>query len=146
MTDNRLNLDDNLEDLKGNLLKDVQAAAESVKRRRAAIKEEEERAAAKTKSRKQMAILVGLGVICVLLLSYWIVFARPDTTSTTSSASKPVNVQTQDGPKVKISAPATVAPSTPVTAPAAGFQPSRDSQLVEHPTDEYEPPAGDSGM
>ncbi|MGQ9455704.1 MAG: hypothetical protein ACUVRS_03910 [Armatimonadota bacterium] len=146
MTDSRLKLDDNLEDLRGNLLKDVQAAAETVKRRRAAIREEEKRVVAKTRSRKQMALLVGIGVICVILLSYWIVFARPDATSTHPSAPKPANVQTQDGPKVKISVPATVTPSTPVSTPAAGFQPSKDSQLVEHPTDEYEPPSGDSGM
>ncbi|MDH7601815.1 MAG: hypothetical protein QHI38_06680 [Armatimonadota bacterium] len=143
--DRRLNLDDSADQLTSNLLKDVQAAAEAVQKRRAAIKEEEKRAAAATKSKKQIGILVAVGAIIVFLISYWIVFARPDT-APQQSASGPTAVQTQESPKVKISTPVTVSPSTPTRAPAAGVQPPKDAQVVEHPSDEYEPPSGDTGM
>ncbi len=143
--DRRLNLDDDSDELTGNLLKDVQAAAEAVRQQRAAVKEEEKRAAAATKSKKQIGLLVVVGAFIVFLISYWIVFARPDN-APNQSVSRPASMQSQENPKVKISTPVTHSYSAPASAPAAGVQPAKDAQVVEHPTDEYEPPSGDAGM
>lgn len=146
MADNRLNLDENLHELTDNLLRDVQEAAEAVKKRHAEYKEEEKRAAQKAASKKQVGLMVAIGTIFVILLSYWIVFARPETNNLSQTAAGPTTVQSQEGPKVKITVPATPRATSPMTAPAAGFQPPKDAQVVEHPSDEYEPPSGDSGM
>jgi len=144
--DKRLNLDEDLEKLAGNLLDDVRAATDQVKQRQAAARQAEQLSAAKAKSRKLSAVMIAIGAAFVLLLSYWMVFARPEGTGA-DHASKAASSQVQQPPKVAISSPRTSGYGRPAAAgPSAGTPPARDSQLVEHPSDDYEPPSGDSGM
>ena len=142
--DNRLNLSEDLEKLADGLLTDVKAATDEVKKRQAAIKRAEDQDAARKKSKKLFAVIVGIGAVLVILLSYWIVFARPDGTVPSRAAG--VATSQEQSRKVAITAPGTARSTGSAAGPAAGAPAGRDSQLVEHPSDEYEPPSGDSGM
>ena len=144
--DDRLNLNEDLDKLAGNLLTDVKAATDEVKQRQAAMKQAEDQSGARAKSRRLCAILVGVGAVVVLLLSYWIVFARPDGNGPSQAACGPRSSQGQRPPKVAITCPGTARSTGSAAGPAAGAPAGRDSQVVEHPSDDYEPPSGDSGM
>ncbi len=140
--DNRLNLSEDLEKLTGNLLEDVKAATNQAKQRQAAVKQAERQSAERAKSRRLSAIIVGIGAVVILLLSYWIVFARPDRGGPAPVARGTQSSQGQGAPKVAIKSPGTAG----TTSSAAGAPAGRDPQLVEHPSNDYEPPSGDSGM
>ena len=144
--DNRLNLNEGPDEPAGHLLSDVKAATDEVKQRHAAIKQAEDRGSARAKCRRLSAILVGVGAVFVLLLSYWIVFARPDGNSPGQAAGGPRSAQSRPAPTVAIRSPGTARSTGSAAGPVAGAPAGRDSQLVEHPSDDYEPPSGDSGM
>jgi hypothetical protein len=143
--DGRLDLNAELEKAQNDLLSDVKAATDEVKQRQAARKLDADRSVERAKSRRLSALLVGIGAVVVLLLSYWIVFARPDQ-SGPPQATRTAASQSRRAPAVAIKCPGT-APSRASAAGGAASTPAgRDSQLVEHPSDEYEPPSGNSGM
>ncbi|MGC8863902.1 MAG: hypothetical protein ACP5R5_14185, partial [Armatimonadota bacterium] len=120
--DKRLNLDEDLDKLTSSLLSDVKAATDEVKQRQAAARQAEQRSAAKAKSRKLSAILVGIGAIIVLLLSYWMVFARPEVTGA-DRATGGSSAQVQQPPSVAITCPRTAGSSAPAPSPSAGVTP-----------------------
>lgn len=141
--DNRIDLSKDLEELSQTLLKDVAAATDEVKQRKAAIKKEEEAFVQKGKSRKLMGIMVGAAFVIIVMLA--VVFAKPGGQDTGTSAATPAPT-----PAIKTTATTTTPSST--NAPISGGATAntggsgRDSQLVRHPSDDYERPSGDSGM
>jgi len=143
--DNRLNLSEDLDQLQADLLKDVKAATHEVKQRHAAIKAQEVTEASRAKSRKTQMLLVAIGAIVILLLSYWMVFARPQgqdqiaTNNTGTAVTQPAKTST-------VATPTTTPTTTPRYNGAGGAPAGRDSQVVEHPSDDYESPHGDQGM
>lgn len=146
MTDNRIDLSDDFSALSDDLLKDVQAATAEVKKRKETIAAQEAREAQAAKSKKTSLILVAVGTILVLLISYWIVFARSDEgASTQSSAGSGV----QNPPAAKVIVNPGVTQNSRTNPPAyssGGGAASQGSQVVEHPPDEYERPTDDPGM
>jgi len=141
--DNRFDLSEDLSKVKSDFLEGVEAAAEEVKQQLEVAAENERKKAEVARSKKFMAALATVGAIAVLLLSYWLVFARPDTGNT---AVKRPSVSASE--KLRIASPTPVRKSSPTITnpPAASSRPSRDSQVVEHPSDEYEQPSEGSGM
>ncbi len=142
---NRIDLSKDLEELSQALLKDVAAATDEVKQRKAAIKKEEEAFVQKGQSRKLMGILIGAAFVVLILLA--VVFAKPRGQSG-QAATAPAPVQSP------IKTTATVTSTTTRTgtslpnsgAGATVGSGGRDSQLVHHPSDDYEPASRDSGM
>lgn len=144
--DRKLDLSADLGDMHADLLKDVAAATEQVKKRQAADRAKEAEQAAKASSRKTSALLVAIGAVLVLLVSYWIVFARqgsPQETvsggsgSPTASQTQTVNGQIQP----PIVTPAPTAPPARIAPPVG-----RDSQASQRPPEGYEQPGYDPGM
>ncbi|MCE5200111.1 hypothetical protein LLG39_14170, partial [bacterium] len=75
----RIDLSTNLDEIGEDLLKHVRAATEEVKHRQAADQAKEARSIQREKSKKTSFSLIAVGAVVVLLLSYWVVFARPST-------------------------------------------------------------------
>lgn len=143
--DNRIDLSKDLEELSQSLLKDVAAATDEVKQRKAAIKKEEEAFVQKGKSRKLMGVLVGAAFVIIILLA--VVFAKPG-----GQGGPTVNAPAPQPPPIKTTATVTAPNARPGTSlPTGGAgatvgSGSGDSQLVRHPSDDYEPASRDSGM
>lgn len=142
--DSRINLSGDLDQVASDLLKDVKAATDQVKDRKAAIAAQDALEAQKSKSRRMSALLVGIGAVVVLLLSYWVVFARPD-----GAASGPNSGVTSSSgaetPKVPIKCPVPTATGSSATRSGACSPVGRDPQVVTQPSDEFEQPS-DAGM
>lgn len=143
--DRKLDLSSDLGQLDNDLLKDVAAAAHQVKERQAADRAKAAAQEAKSNSRKTSALIVAIGAVVVLLLSYWIVFARPGGQDQ-AGGGEPVNPSATQSQAVngQIQPPCTTTAPTapPRTAPPVG----RDSQTVRHPPEGYEQPNYDPGM
>jgi hypothetical protein len=146
MTNNRIDLSDDFSGISDDLLKDVQAATAEVKKRKETIAAQEAREAQAVKSKKTSLILVAVGTVLVLLISYWIVFARSDE-GTSGQLNAGSGVQTPPAAKVIVNPGVTQ--NTGTTPPAyrsGGGAAGQGSQVVEHPPDEYERPTDDPGM
>jgi hypothetical protein len=143
--DKKLDLGAELSDLKNAFLNDVGTAAEEVKTQLKAAADSEKKKAQAAKSKQLSAIIVGVSAVVLVLIAYWVVFARPDSNAQDQAKSKYANQ-----PKVRIVTP--VPPSTqnkpapPNTQTPAPVKPQNDSQVVDRPSDEYEQPGQDSGM
>jgi len=139
--DNRLNLTNNLDQLDDDLLKDIHAAAEEVKKRQESDKAKEIRAAKKSETNKYSALIIGVAAAVLLLIAYFVVFAKPDAGSGTSSNSTYVS------PKVTVNTtqPSQKKPVTVPTVPVTPMPGRHDSQITKHPKDSYEQPS-DPGM
>jgi len=130
MPDNdRVDLSADLDRMKDEFLEHMEAAAEEVKQQLA----------------RQSAIIAGaVGAVVILLVSYWVVFGRSDANNTAA------NQTSYPSTKVRIADPVKTPSSTPnktgARVPAAPVRQRHDSQVVEHPSDEYEQPGQDSGM
>ncbi len=146
MTDKRIDLSDDFSLISDDLLKDVQAATAEVKKRKETIAAQEAREAQATKSKKTSLILVAIGTVLVLLISYWIVFARSEE-GTSSQLGAGGGVQNPPAAKVIVNPGVTQnARTTPQTYSSGGGAVGQGSQVVEHPPDEYERPTDDPGM
>jgi hypothetical protein len=145
MSDDRLDLSGDLEKVAGDLLKDVEAATNEVKKRKQTIAAQESREAEAAKSRKTSLILIAVGTVLVLLISYWVVFARGGGQNGTVGNGAQ-SAQTQTSSKTAITCPNATQSTTQTTRQSGGGAASQGSQVVEHPPDEYERPTDDPGM
>jgi len=140
----RVDLTGDLNNLDENILSDVKAATDAVKTQQAADREKEAQRSAKKQSKKISAVLIAVGAVLVLLLSYWVVFGREagDASQTTPAYTSPAERSRAANPPIK----------TPCTTKNSGTSSSRvtpggnDSQSVQHPPDEYEQPWNKPGM
>lgn len=75
----RLNLDADLdlEAIKSNLLKDVEAATQAAKQRQHEEKTRDARAKAKAEDKNLKIAIIGGATVVLLLISYWFVFIKP---------------------------------------------------------------------
>ncbi len=139
---NRFDLSADVSEAKTAFLNDVESAAEQVKEQLKVAAENQKKKEQAARSKKNTAIAVAVGAVLVLLIAYWVVFARPDNPAFTQNKAQYPNT------KVRVTSPMpppTNTQRTPSrTAPAA--QPGRDSQIVDRPPDDYEQPGQDSGM
>lgn len=130
--DKRLNLSVDLDKIGEDLLADVKKATEEVKSRRASDKENEARSAEKEKSRKLSAVIVAVGVIVVLVIAYFVVFAK-------TQAPAPTTYQTRT-PAPTIKPPAVTPPAATPPPPGRPMQQPRPPR--NQPPDDYEQPQG----
>ncbi|MEN6357807.1 MAG: hypothetical protein ABFD83_12075 [Armatimonadota bacterium] len=134
--DDRLDLSVDLDKIGEDLLADVKKAAEEVKSRRASDKAKEAKSVEKEKSRKISAVMVAVGVVVVLVIAYFVVFAKPE-------APAPTTYQTRTpAPAIK---PPAVTPPVSNTKPSTTMpmqQPSRPGSNTNQPSDDYEQPNG----
>ncbi len=144
--DDRLDLSHDLEKIGSDLLKDVQAASKEVQQRKAKIAAEDAREAGKAQSRKTSMVLIAVGAVVVLLISYWMVFARPadEQPRTPMTTSQTTGTQAKGTAITNSGATPSTTPTTPPRA--GGSVAGQGSQVVEHPSDEYEQPSDDGGM
>lgn len=97
--DKRLDLNQDLEKLSSDLLKDVKAATEEVKQRQASDAEKDRRNAAKKKDRKTSIIIVAAATILLLIIAYWVVFGRQPQEPVTPNYTPPqTNTRLTPGP------------------------------------------------
>ena len=141
--DTRFDLSVEIEKESDRALRDIEAAAREVKRQMAQAAENKRQQSEKARSKRISAVAVAIGAVVVLLIAYWVVFARPDSNTladqrTPPRTSSPVTIVTPE------KATKTV-PAAPDVRGASG-QLGRDSQVVEHPPDEFEQPSADPGM
>lgn len=120
------------------LLKDISSAAEAAKQRIASVKAQGVREEKQSNSRKTSMILVAVGAVVILLLSYWIVFAKDGNGAMASGSGTTQVAQTQPS-KIAIPSAAKVTPTTPLSSPPVSAV-GRDSQVVAQPPDGYEQP------
>jgi len=74
---NRLDLNEDIGKLAGDLLKDVQAATQEVKQRKASDAEKDRRNAARQKDRRLSTIIIIAAAVVLMAIAYFTVFARP---------------------------------------------------------------------
>lgn len=137
----RLNLSEDLEKITGDLLKDVQDATEQVKKRKAADKARDEQNAEKSKSNKTSALIIGIAAVVLIIVAYFVVFAKPgepENPGTINGA-----VQQKNGTVQQPGMNRNVPQAPPKTAPTPSAGRSASQQ---HPSDDYEQPAPDNGM
>ena len=127
------------------LLKDVEAASNAVKQRRTDDKVQEARTVQRSNSKKTSAVLISVGAVVVLLLSYWIVFAKPQCDVTGPGGSTSAQCQPAQPTKIAIPLPTKSSAHTPQSSVPTGAV-GRDSQVVVHPPDGYEQPNEEPGM
>lgn len=139
---NRLNLSNNLDQLDEDLLKDIHAAAEEVKKRQESDKAKEVKEAKKAETNKQSALIIGVAAVVLLVIAYFVVFAKPQsgTLQTGNNTYTPPPKVT-----VKTTPQAPQQPSSVQTAPQPAVPGKQDSQITNHPKDSYEQPS-DPGM
>jgi len=138
--DNRLDLSGDLE----SLLQDVEAATDEVKQRKARIAAEDAKDVGREKSRKTQMMLIAIGAVAVLLISYWIVFARPNAGQ--GGAVSTVTTLGTPTAGTPIGNPGATHSTTNATPRSGNAGAGQGSQTVEQPPDEYEQPSGDGGM
>ena len=141
--DRRVDLSHGLEEASNDLLDNVRAAAVEVKRLQDAGARKEANEAQRAKSRKTTGLVIAAATLVLLVLSYWMVFVRAD------SPAPSVAGQASSSQSTKINNP--VAPNATTATGTTPPRPSRrvtrpDSQVVEHPSDEFEQPSSDPGM
>lgn len=138
--DNRVDLSNNLDQLEGDLLKDIHAAAEEVKKRQESDKAKEIREAKKAKSNKSSALIIGIAAVVLIVIAYFVVFAKPNDDSSTSNTP-------YTAPKITVNnnPPAPQKPAVTPTAPMPTTPGRHDSQITNQPKDSYEQPS-DNGM
>jgi hypothetical protein len=137
----RLDLSADLNQAKSAFLNDMEIAAEQVKDQLKAAAENERKQAQAARSKKMSALVVAVAAILLVVIAYWVVFNKPNSDNSSQAKSQ------YTGAKVQI-----VNPAAPAQKPAAQAPPQtaptkrsgQDSQVVEHPSDEYEQPS--SGM
>jgi cytoskeletal protein RodZ len=132
--DNRLDLSVDLDKIGEDLLADVKKATDEVKNRRASDKAKEAKSEEEEKTRKISAVVVAIGVVIMLVIAYFVVFAKTE-------APAPTSYQTRtSAPAIK---PPAVTPSN--TKPQTTMpmqQPSRTGVNTNQPSDDYEQPKG----
>jgi len=134
--DNRLDLSMDIEKVGDDLLADVKKATEEVKSRKASDKAKEAKAAEKEKSRRLSAIIIAVGAVVLLLIAYFVVFAKPEP-----PASGVSGAQSQSpAPAIKAPVAPSSAPKVQVVTPNTTRRSGRNSQVVGHPSDDYEQP------
>jgi hypothetical protein len=143
--DRKFDLNADRSEAKSAFLNDVEVAAEQVKDQLKAAAEKEQKQAQAARSKKITAVIVAACAVLIVLISYWVVFGKPnDNNSTTVKNRYPTTV------KVQVVNPATPppkpGPSTAAQSAAPTRRPRPDSQVVEHPQDTYEQPGDNSGM
>ncbi len=141
----RIDLSFELEQSNAELLRSINAAANEAKQRKAAQRVQEAKELQRAKSKKMQAILVAIGAVLVLLISYWMVFAGSGNNATqqTTASIHSTEVQTVTPVVGNTRAACPSAPTAPV--PSASSL-GRDAQTVTRPPDHYEQPSEDSGM
>lgn len=127
------------------LLKDVEAASNAVKQRRTDDKVKEARTVQRSKSKKTSTVLIAVGAIAIFMLSYWIVFAKPEQDAIGSGGNSSVQCQQTQPTKIAMPIPTKPTTSTPQASMPTGAV-GRDSQVVVHPPDGYEQPSEEPGM
>ncbi len=116
---------------------DIHAATEEMRIRCEAENAKAKRDAQKEKSRKTSLLLIGIGTIIVLLMSYWIVFAKSGNNNSAAVGIMPAGTQVAEKTtQVKIDN--SYAPKTrPVGPPTSGSMGKQGSK-VDHPQEGYE--------
>lgn len=135
---NRLDLDSDLDKMATDLLSDVQEATEELKKRHAANKAKDERNAKRAQSTKSSAVVIAIATVVIVLLAYWLVFAKSNDSAGTGTP-----VHTTQAPvviKSNATIPRPATHSTPVTPGIAtrGRTGNRDPQVVNHPSNDYD--------
>lgn len=142
----RVDISADLNQPDNDLLSDVQKATEQVKKRRADDRAKDAAEARQRQSRKTSALLIAVGAVLVLLVSYWVVFARQSGVSvdaaTASREAAAARAKKMNSP-IK---PPCVTNCAPTAPPRVGAPVGRDSQSVQQPPHEYEQPSYDPGM
>jgi cytoskeletal protein RodZ len=87
--DNRLDLNDDLQKLSGDLLKDVAAATEEVKQRKESDAAKDRRGASKEKDRRNSIIIIAAAAVLIIVIAYWLVFARQPQAQPTPTYTAP---------------------------------------------------------
>jgi len=87
--DKRLDLNQDLEKISSDLLKDVKAATEEVKQRKASDAEKDRRNAAKQKDRKTSIIIIAAAAVLMVVIAYWVVFGRQPQEQATPNYTPP---------------------------------------------------------
>lgn len=136
MPNDRIDLSGDLDQLSGDLLKDVREAAESEKRRQEEIKTRGSRAEEQKQSRKMSMVIVAVATAVILCLSFYMVFGQKDTVDQ-------VKLQPSQQKSVEIKQPTTIPTTTSQTTTIPRAQPS---QHAEQPPTEYDQPSEDPEM
>lgn len=143
---NRLDLSGDIDKISTEFLDHVETAAAEVKQQLEAAAEKKRKEEQATRSRKITAAAIAVGAVLVLLVSYILVFARPDQNTAASS-----RIRTS-APPARIADPTAAPPKNapPQPRPAAPqrrYSPGTgDSQLTDAPPNDYEQPGQDDGM
>jgi hypothetical protein len=87
--DNRLDLNEDLQKLSGDLLKDVAAATEEVKLRKASDAAKDRRTASKETDRRTSIIIIAAATVLIIIIAYWLVFARQPQAQPTPAYTAP---------------------------------------------------------
>ena len=145
--DRRVDLSHGLEKVSDDLLDNVRAAAVEVKRLQEAGARKDASVAQRAMSRRTAGLVIAVAAVVLLVLSYWMIFVRANN-STPAVAGQ--STSSQSGSQAtKINNP--VMPNTTKATATTPPKPSprvvgHDSQVVEHPSDEFEQPSSDPGM
>lgn len=115
------------------LLRDVKAATEEVKQRQDDDKRKEARAAQKEKSRKMSTIIIGVAVVALFVLAYFVVFAGSNDQS-----SQPNSYTSRPAPRVIINN----SPQSNSSRSANNVVPVPPTRPRNVPPDNYEQPPG----
>ncbi|MHB9037883.1 MAG: hypothetical protein ACYC64_14590 [Armatimonadota bacterium] len=142
MPDNdRLDLSMDVDKIGDDLLKDVKAATEQVKKRRDTDKAQEAKSAEKAKTRQLSAIVIAAAAVVLVLIAYFVIFAKPDAPA--GSPTGPYTQTQTPTPAIKPPGAPTAVPST--TPPARPMPSTGRGSQTNHPSDDYEQPS-DGGM
>jgi|YNPNPStandDraft_1061719.scaffolds.fasta_scaffold00607_1 cell division protein FtsN len=146
MSDNvkRYDLSIDPDDHAVDLLRDIRAASDHARQRLAAQKAEASRHQEQGRSRKLTGILIGIGAVLLVMLSYWIVFARDEVEQVTVTSRQVTTSQIQATVPTSVTPNPSYRTNPPTPSPTAPV--GRDSQLVQHPPDGYEQPSDSPGM
>lgn len=140
----KFDLNADLSEARSAFLNDVEVAAEQVKHQMKAAAENEKKQAQAVRSKRISAAVVAAAAVILVLIAYFTVFGKPD--AETAAVSK----KQYPTAKVQIVDPAAAPQKTAAPTAAQNTAPPKpathDSQVVNHPQDEYEQPGQDSGM
>lgn len=143
---NRLDLSGDLSKVSTEFLDHVESAAAEVKQQLEAAAEKKRKEEQTARSRRITVAAIAVGAVLVLLISYLVVFGNPDQNSAAST-----RIRTS-APPARIADPTASPPQNNPGQPRPAAPRQRysrgagDSQVTDHPSDDYEQPGQDSGM
>ena len=126
---NRLDLNEDLNRLAGDLLKDVKAATEEVRQRKVDDAKKDRRSAVREKDRRLSVIIIAAAAVVLIVIAYFTVFARQSGTQAPLTLTKPQTGNTRI-------VPPTGANPVPRTPP----RPAPNPNNQPNPPNDYDQP------